>query len=175
MKHTTKKKSSRQFFPLIIFCLFAVVLFFFFPEKFMPSVTSAWESLSQFALIFPAIILLMGIFTVMVTPRVIEKNFGKNTGFYGALKALALGSLMSTGPFYLSFPMAKNLLAKGARISAVMIFVSAWNGVGIIAEIVELHFMGIVFTATRFILTSTLILVLGYAAEYLFFEGKSKK
>jgi len=174
MKYTTKKKSSHTFFPLIIFCLFAAVLFFFFPDKFTPSIISSWESLSQFTLIFPAIILLMGIFTVTVTPRVIEKNFGKNTGFYGALKALALGSLMSTGPFYLSFPMAKNLLAKGARISAVMIFVSAWNGVGIIAEIVELHFMGIVFTATRFFLTATLILILGYVGEYFFFSKKRK-
>ena len=175
MKQKTKKKSSHTFFPLIIFCLFAAVLFFFYPDKLVPSFTSSWESLSEFALIFPAIILLMGIFTVMVTPQMIVKNFGKDTGFYGALKALALGSFMSTGPFYLSFPMARTLLQKGARISAVLIFVSAWNGVGVIAEIVELHFMGIVFTATRFILTGTLILVLGYAAEYLFFEGKSKK
>jgi uncharacterized membrane protein YraQ (UPF0718 family) len=173
MKHTTKKKSSHTFLPLIIFCLFAAVLFFFYPDKLMPSLTSSWDSLSQFVLIFPAIILLMGIFTVVVTPRMIEKNFGKDTGFYGALKALALGSFMSTGPFYLSFPMARTLLQKGARISAVMIFVSAWNGVGIIAEIVELHFMGITFMATRFFLTSICILVLGYAGEYLFF-GKKK-
>jgi uncharacterized membrane protein YraQ (UPF0718 family) len=160
------KKNS--FLYLLIFLILMAIVFYFFPDKLMPSLKSSFGSLTQFAMILPAIILLMGIFTVIVTPEMIEKNFGKETNFYGALKALLLGSLMSTGPFYLSFPMAKNLLDKGARISAVIIFVSAWNGIGIVAEIVELHFMGIAFMLTRFSLTTILILISGYLAEYLY-------
>jgi len=134
----------------------------------MPSIQSSFTSLIQFALILPAIILLTGIFSALVNQKMIEKNFGKDTNFYSGLKALALGSLMSTGPFYLSFPMAKHLLDQGARISSVMIFVSAWNGVGIIAEIVELHYMGFPFMIIRCTLTAIFILLSGYIAEYLF-------
>jgi len=158
---------------LAIFLGLSAVVFCFFPDKLAPALKSSSGSLAQFAMIFPAIILLIGIFSVAVTPKMIAKNFGKETNFYGSLKALALGALMSTGPFYMSFPMAKHLLDKGARISAVIIFVSAWNGVGVIAELVEFHFMGPAFMLTRFSLTAILILVSGYVAEF-FYNGGHK-
>jgi len=159
---------KKSYLYLLIFFSLLSVLFYFFPDKFMPSLKTSLDSFLQFLLIFPAIILLMGIFTVIITPEMVTKNFGKETGVYGYFKALALGSLMSTGPFYLSFPMAKNLLDKGAKVSDVMIFVSAWNGVGIIAEIVELHFMGFPFMFIRLFLTASLILLSGPLAEFFY-------
>lgn len=172
MKSLDNKQKNKSLFFLVIFLLLTGILFYFFPEKLIPTLKSSWTSLSQFLMIFPAIILLMGIFSVAVTPEVIEKNFGKETGFIGALKALLFGSFMSTGPFYLSFPMAKNLIEKGAKVSDVIIFVSAWNGVGIIAEIVELHFMGVLFMSIRFSLNIILILVCGYVAQFIMNLGK---
>jgi len=159
---------NKSFLYLLIFFVLLAILFSFFPDKFQPALKSSLSSLFQFTLILPAIILLIGIFTILVTPEMVIKNFGQETKFLGALKALALGSLMSTGPFYLSFPMAKNFLDKGARISNVMIFVSAWNGVGIIAEIVEFHFMGPTFMFIRFVLNIAFILLSGYVAEFLY-------
>lgn len=159
---------NKSFLFLLIFMGILAIVFYFFPDKLIPSLKSSAGQLAQFALILPAIILLMGIFTVIVTSEMIEKNFGKGTGMSGNLKALFFGSLMSTGPFYLSFPMAKRLLDKGAKVSAVMIFVSAWNGVGVIAEIVEFHYMGPIFMLTRLILTALLILISGYVAQYLY-------
>lgn len=153
---------------LLAFLFLSGILFMFYPDKLMPAIGASVSSLGQFALILPAIILLIGIFTVLVTPEMIEKNFGDKSGFVGNLKALFFGSLMSTGPFYLSFPMAKRLLDKGAKPSAVIIFVSAWNGIGIIAEIVEVHYMGVPFTLIRLILNIILIFLCGYAAEYIY-------
>lgn len=124
--------------------------------------------MEQFLLILPAIILLIGIFSVMVTQDMIEKNFGQGTGFAGNIKALFFGALMSTGPFYLSFPMAKNLLDKGAKITDVLIFVSAWNGVGVIAELVEFHFMGPKFMIIRCSLTALFIFAIGYVGGTLY-------
>lgn len=159
---------KKSYLYLLIFFVILSIIFYFYPEKFMPSLKSTSDSLFQFLTILPAIVLLMGIFTVIVTPDVVTKNFGKDTGISGYFKALALGSLMSTGPFYLSFPMAKNLLDKGARIPDVIIFVSAWNGIGIIAEIVELHFMGPLFMFTRLLATSTLIILIGPITEVIY-------
>jgi len=175
MKHKISVPVSRSVFILGLFVLCMSILFWFYPSKLVPSLTTSWDALLQFILIFPALILLIGMFSVFITPQMIEKNFGKGTGFFGLLKALVLGSLMSTGPLYMSFPMARSFLAKGARISAVIIFISAWNGIGIIAEIVELHFMGSIFMLTRFCLTAIFILVIGYIAEYLASLGSSKK
>jgi uncharacterized membrane protein YraQ (UPF0718 family) len=165
------KKRTNNWHPFLYFFIFLglmVIVFYFFPDKLTPSLKSSWDSLAQFVLIFPAIILLIGIFSVMVTPEMIAKNFGKETGFYGAVKALFFGSLMSTGPLYLAFPLAKNLLDKGAKISDVIIFVSAWNGIGVIAELVELHFMGILFMAIRCLLLMVFIILMGYITELIF-------
>jgi len=158
---------NKSWLYLLVFAAMMAVVFYFYPQKLAPSMQSSLSSLGQFALILPAIILLMGIFTVLVTPEMIEKNFGDKSGFYGNLKAMFFGAMMSTGPFYLSFPMAKRLLSKGAKISAVIIFVSAWNGIGIIAEIVEIHYLGLNFMLTRLILNMLLIFISGYVAEYI--------
>lgn len=149
-----------------------MVLFSFFPDKFLPSVHASWNSLSQFLLILPAVILLIGIFSVVATDDMVKKNFGKDTGFMGNIKALIFGSLMSTGPFYMSFPVARNLLEKGASVSSVMIFVSAWDGIAIVAELVEFHFMGPVFMVTRLVLTILGILILGQVAGGIFALSK---
>lgn len=160
-----QKQNSRQsFIYLFIFLILMAIVFYFFPDKLTVSVKSSWDSLKQFVLIFPAIILLIGIFSVLVTPEMISKNFGEETGFLGAVKALFFGSLMSTGPLYLAFPLAKNLLDKGAKITDIIIFVSAWNGIGVIAEIVELHFMGLLFMAVRCLLLIIFIILMGYVA-----------
>lgn len=175
MNDQKQNNSWHSFLYLFIFLGLMVVVFYFFPDKLIPSLKSSWNSLTQFVLIFPAIILGIGIFAVMVTPEMIAKNFGKETGFYGAIKALFFGSLMSTGPLYLAFPLAKNLLDKGAKISDVIIFISAWNGIGVIAELVELHFMGVFFMAIRCLLLIIFIILMGYAAELINGHQSSKK
>lgn len=159
---------NKSWFYLLIFGACLGIIFYFYPAKFQPSLALSVSSLLQFALILPAIILLMGIFTVLVTSEMIERNFGDKSGLRGNFKAMFFGALMSTGPFYLSFPMAKRLLDKGAKISAVIIFVSSWNGIGIIAEIVEFHYMGWAFMFTRLMLNATLIFLSGYIIEYLY-------
>ncbi len=168
MNNSKQSINWRSFIYLLLFAVVLAVVFYFFPEKAMPSLKSSWSSLWQFLSIMPAIILLIGIFSVAVTQEMIEKNFGQKTGFGGNIKALLFGSLMSTGPFYLSFPMAKNLLDKGAKINDVLIFVSAWNGVGVIAELVEIHFMGPTFMIIRCSLTAVFILAIGYIGGNLF-------
>ncbi len=167
MAGSKQNQKWRPFLYLLFFLLLIGAIFWFSPEKISPFLKYSWNSLAQFLLIIPAIILLLGIISVTVTLDMVERNFGKGTGFYGSIKALVLGSLVSAGPFYLSFPIAKNLLDKGARISAVVIFVCAWNGIGAVSELLELHFMGAAFVLTRGILTSVFIIITGYAAEYL--------
>ncbi|MFA6594475.1 MAG: hypothetical protein WCT16_04460 [Candidatus Buchananbacteria bacterium] len=173
-----KKENSiwQGYIYLLFFAAVMAAIFFIYPDKALPSLQVSWSSLSQFLIIFPAIILLIGIFAVLATPEMVMKNFGQGSGLPGALKALFFGSLMSTGPFYLSFPMAKTLVDKGATVTSIIIFVSAWNGVGVIAEIIEFHFLGPLFTIIRFSLTAIFIVIFGYAAQFItdrFFKKKA--
>jgi len=164
-----KKKNPiwRGYAYLAGFAAVMALIFYIYPSKAEPALAASWNSLAQFLLIFPAIILLIGIFAVMATPEMVVRNFGRKSGFVGSLKALFFGSLMSTGPFYLSFPIAKNLIDKGATVTAIIIFVSAWNGVGVIAEIIEFHFMGPLFMIIRFSLTTACIVIAGYAGGFI--------
>jgi uncharacterized membrane protein YraQ (UPF0718 family) len=174
MNAPVPRTMKRQLFALIMFAGILFGIFSFFPDTFPPFMKASTSSLSQFLLILPAIILLTGIFSVAVSADMVKKNFGSDTGFLGSIKALIFGSLMSTGPFYMSFPIARSLLEKGAKISSVMIFVSAWNVIAIVAELVEFHYMGPAFMSIRLLLTSVCILGIGYATDSLF-RNQGKK
>lgn len=175
IKH--KKESPLQgYIYLAFFVAIMLIVFFLHPDKALPALSYSWQSFAQFLMIFPAVVLLIGIFAVIATPEMVTRNFGKGTGWHGSLKALFFGSVMSTGPFYLSFPLAKTLIDKGATATSIVIFVSAWNGIAVIGMIMEMHFMGPMFMFVRCSLTAIFIFIAGYAAQgiakTIFKDGK---
>ena len=83
-----------------------------------------------------------------------------------------LGSL-PTGPLYIAFPIAASLIKKGASISNVIVFLSAWACLKIPQEIVEIRFLGLKFLALRWILTVVLAAGMGILIGKMI-EGTSK-
>lgn len=60
---------------------------------------------------------------------------------------------MPTGPMFIAFPIAAELLRKKASIDNVIIFLGVWASLKIPQLGVEVQFLGIKFTVIRFILT----------------------
>ncbi|MBC8472050.1 MAG: hypothetical protein H8D56_21540 [Planctomycetes bacterium] len=82
------------------------------------------------------------------------------------LLAVFFGTL-PTGPLYVAFPLAVALRSKGASISNIVIFLSAWACIKIPQELVELQFLGIEFMAARLILTIIFVALMGIFIEKL--------
>ena len=116
--------------------------------------------------ILPAVMLLIGLFTVWVPKEMIEKLMGKASGIGGIGLSLLLGSL-PTGPLYVAFPIAAALIKKGASVSNMIIFLSAWACIKIPQEMVELQFLGVKFMALRLGLTIFFVIFMGLFIEQM--------
>ncbi|MEA3558409.1 MAG: permease, partial [Candidatus Thermoplasmatota archaeon] len=127
-------------------------------------------------LILPAIMVILGLFAVWIPNKMIGKHLGHASGIKGVIISIILGTL-PTGPLYIAFPMAAVLLAKGAKRSNIIIFLSAWACIKIPQEMVELRFLGLEFMLLRLALTVTFVVMMGISVEKMigWTERRSRK
>ncbi|ASA77082.1 permease [Thermococcus sp. 5-4] len=180
MKKMPKEKQEKGLVKDILFLaavlVVAGVLLLMFPEKREPVVSSSEGFFVEMILILPAVMILMGLFAVFVPNDVIVRYLGRSSGIKGMFIAILLGAF-PTGPLYVSFPIAATLLKKGARISNIIVFLSAWACIKIPQELVELQFLGLKFMITRLLLTVFFVIIMGMAIEriILWSEGTEEQ
>lgn len=158
-------------FGLILIIL--VVLLLIFPDKKEAVISTSWEFFIEMVWILPAVMIILGLFAVWIPKDIVVKYLGSTSGMKGILFAIVLGTL-PTGPLYIAFPIAAALLKKGAKISNIIIFLSAWACIKIPQEMVELQFLGPKFMAIRLILTIIFVVIMGVFIEKLI-EWSDKK
>lgn len=164
MNEEQKKGMLRDSIFLAVVLAITLVLVFIFPEKQEAVAVTAWDYFMDMILILPAVMVLMGLFTVWVSKEMVVKYLGKSSGVKGIALSIFFGSL-PTGPLYVAFPLAASLIQKGARISSIIIFLSAWACIKLPQELVELQFLGPEFMLTRLILTVVFISLMGFLIE----------
>ena len=111
--------------------------------------------------IFPPILILMGLADVWVPGQAVTKHLGERSGLRGVLLAIVLGTL-PTGPVYLAFPVAAELIKKGASVTNIMIFLGVWASLKIPQIGVEIQFLGLRFAFLRFVFTLTAVLITSF-------------
>ncbi|MGQ9616485.1 MAG: permease [Spirochaetota bacterium] len=144
-----------------------------FPSKRGAVAEKAWNFLIEMITILPAIMILMGIFTVWVPREKVVLYLGEKSGLKGVLLSILFGSL-PTGPLYVAFPLAQSLLKKGASITNIVIFLSAWACIKIPQELVELQFLGIKFMVLRLTLTIIFVSLMGFIIEKIIENKKGR-
>jgi len=110
--------------------------------------------------------ILMGLFNVWISEKTVANYLGKQSGLKGSLISVFLGAL-PTGPLYVAFPLASSMIKKGASLSNIVIFLSAWACLKIPQELVELQFLGWKFMVLRWTLTVILVVIMGAVIEKL--------
>lgn len=142
----------------------AAIALFIFPDKSGPVFNVSKNYLVELIMILPAIMIIIGLFSVWVPKELVVKYMGKTSWIKGILLAIVLG-MLPTGPLYIAFPMATALLKKGAKISNIIIFISAWACIKLPQELVEVQFLGIEFTLLRLALTIVFVIIMGIIIE----------
>lgn len=165
-KENKKKKMVRNWLLLAGMFLFAVILVTIYPERRGAVFNTSIDYLMEMAFILPAVMVLMGLFSVFIPSETVVKHLGKTSGSKGFFLALLFGTL-PTGPLYVAFPMASTLLKKGARISNIVLFLSAWACIKIPQEMVELQFLGPKFMLARLSLTIIFVGLMGLVIEWM--------
>lgn len=154
----------RDLIILLLLLIATLIIIVAFPEKEKGVSDASWDFLIEMMLILPAIMVILGLFAVWVPKELIGKYLGHASGIKGIILALILGAL-PTGPLYIAFPMAAALLAKGAKRSNIIIFLSAWACIKIPQEMVELRFLGLEFMLLRLALTIIFVVIMGISIE----------
>ena len=152
----------------------AVIILWLFPDKVTAATTTTWNYFLEMIMILPAVMVIMGLFSVFVSKELVVKYLGKTSGIKGILLAIFFGAL-PTGPLYVAFPLAVALRSKGASLSNIVIFLSAWACIKIPQELVELQFLGIKFMAVRLILTIIFVVIMGMFIEKIIEWSDNKR
>lgn len=163
-KEKQKKKIQRDWILLGITVGILLILLYIFPEKTQPVTSTAGDYFMEMIIVLPAVMIIMGIFSVFISDEIVVKYLGKAAGVKGIGLSIFLGAL-PTGPLYVAFPMAATLLKKGARISNIIVFLSAWACIKLPQELVELQFLGFDFMLSRLILTIVFVIIMGVLIE----------
>ncbi len=158
----------KKIFKFIIIILGVVlVLYYLFPSKINSGLNISKKYGLEMITIFPAILILMGLADVWVPRSLINKYLGKESGIKGILISILLGTL-PTGPLYIAFPIAAELLKKKARVSNVMIFLGVWASSKIPQIGIEIEFLGLKFALLRLVFTLISLIIIGYLIEYIY-------
>lgn len=172
-KEKEKKGMKRDLVILLLLLITTIILIVVFPENEKGVADTSWDFLIEMMLILPAIMVILGLFAVWVPKEIIGKYLGSTSGVKGIVLSLILGAL-PTGPLYIAFPMAAALLAKGAKRSNIIIFLSAWACIKIPQEMVELQFLGPKFMLIRLFFTIIFVVIMGISIEKMI-EWSDKK
>jgi len=173
-KSKAKRKMMQDWITFVIVLIIAAVLLLIFPEKTNIVTTTSWQYFIEMVWILPAVMIIIGLFAVFIPNEFIVKYMGKSSGIKGILLSFILGAL-PTGPLYIAFPMAAALIQKGARISNIIVFLSAWACIKLPQELVELQFLGFNFMITRLVLTIIFVTFMGFLIEKMIDWGETKK
>jgi uncharacterized membrane protein YraQ (UPF0718 family) len=173
MKRKQKRSIARDYAVMGLFMVTAVFVLFVFPDKSSSVIEVSKNYFLELIMILPAIMVIIGLFSIWVPKEMVVKYMGKASGIKGILLAFALG-MLPTGPLYIAFPMASALFKKGAKVSNVIIFISAWACIKLPQELVEIQFLGLRFAMLRLGLTIFFVIGMGYMIEKLIFFTECK-
>ena len=108
--------------------------------------------------ILPGAFILIGLFEVWVKRETIEKHFGEESGVRGYIWAILLSGT-TVGGLYVAFPVAYSLYSKGAKLSVIFTYIGAAAICRVPMAIFEASFLGIKFTAIRWLVSLPLVIV----------------
>ncbi|MCK5148124.1 permease [bacterium] len=164
MKNKMKEQHIKEGKKNIIWLTFAILIFLItlkiVPDKSSAVMAASWSYFKEMMILLPAIMVLMGLFMVWISKDLVLKYLGKDSGIKGMLISFVLGSL-PTGPLYVAFPLVAGLKQKGASITNIVIFLSAWACIKLPQEMVELQFLGWKFMTARLVLTIIFVTIMG--------------
>lgn len=109
--------------------------------KTKKALMKAWKSFLKNIKMMIGMMILMGVILTIVSPDFIGKLFGEESGIYGIILGLGIGSATFM-PSFIAFPLGAGLIENGAGYPQVAGFISSLMGVGLISLSMEVEYFG---------------------------------
>lgn len=110
-------------------------------EKTLLALKKAWKSFENILPVFLSILLVIGIMLAVLSPQVISKIMGHESGILGLMLAALIGSC-TVIPGFVTFPLAAALLKSGAGMTQIIMLISTSVMVGVITIPMEVKYWG---------------------------------
>jgi uncharacterized membrane protein YraQ (UPF0718 family) len=148
----------------ILAIVLLIVSFFKDKKKTTMALKKAWKSFENMLPQFLTILIIIGIMLSILTPEIISKLIGQESGVFGVFAGASIGSLTLL-PAFVAFPLADALLKNGAGITQIAAFVSTLMMVGIITFPIETSYFGkkaaILRNALAFVFSFIVAIIIG--------------
>ena len=108
----------------------------------------AWKAFENIAPALLGVLTLIGLVLTVLSPKVITAVLGQNTGIWGMFLTSLIGAITLI-PAFVAFPMAASLLAGGAGIMQIAVFISTLTMVGTVTAPLEAKYFGWKVTILR--------------------------
>ncbi|MDZ7722194.1 MAG: hypothetical protein U5R06_05040 [candidate division KSB1 bacterium] len=115
------KRPWKEWIVLILLLIITAIVAILFPAHQSSILKESWSLGREMLMILPAVLILMGLFSVWISREMVVRHLGQTSGIRGVALALLFGAT-PTGPLYVAFPIAAALRHKGARLSNIVIF-----------------------------------------------------
>ena len=129
-------------------------------QKTKKALKKSWQ---MFVTILPdmlAILLMIGLVLALLTPQMIANIMGENSGLWGILSAIMIGSIAIV-PSFIVFPLGKTLFENGADLPQVAVLMSSLMAVGLTILPLEQKIFGLKFTLYRTVAAIIMCLLFG--------------
>ncbi|AKN31586.1 permease [Clostridium carboxidivorans P7] len=117
-------------------------------KKTLLALKKAWKSFENILPLFLSILFVIGIMLAILSPQVISKIMGQQSGILGIMLAALIGSC-TVIPGFVTFPLAATLLKNGAGMVQITMLISTSVMVGIITIPIEAKYWGMKATYIR--------------------------
>lgn len=111
-------------------------------KKSVMALKKAWKAFEHILPEFLVVILLVGVLLALMNAQFISSLIGADSGAWGVLLALVVGSITLI-PGFVAFPTAAMLLQSGAGYMQIGAFISALMMVGVVTFPVERKYFGL--------------------------------
>ncbi len=131
-------------------------------EKTLLALKKAWKSFENILPLFLSILFAIGIMLAILSPQVISKMIGHQSGILGLMLAALIGSC-TVIPGFVTFPLAAALLKNGAGMTQIIMLISTSVMVGVITIPIEVKYLGRKATYVR----NSLALMFSFAIAFV--------
>lgn len=141
----------------------ALLIFSYYKDKKKTKMAlkKAWKAFENILPEFLVVILFVGVLLAVVSPEVISKIIGADSGWMGVILAAIVGAVTLI-PGFVAFPTAALLLQGGAGYMQIGAFVSTLMMVGVVTMPVEIKYFGKKLTIYRNILAFFFSFIVAY-------------
>lgn len=162
-----------QRYKLVFFVIFIYIIIFLLDKsRFEENNVFGFTDFIKMMALLPPTFFLVNLLDVWVERETMIKLIGDNSKFKGNIIAFFIGTI-GIGPLYMTFPIMKVFIRKGASVRNTFIFMESWATTKLTQIFFEINSLGFKYTMIRLFLDIISLYLISVILEYVISKDKN--